>query len=250
MTADVERLDRPAHTGEPRHTVVYENELVRHGVYTRTVHWAVAILFVLALLSGFAVYSPWLYRWITPLFGGGALTRLLHPWFGVAFFAVFILEFVNWLAPMAWRRRDNEWMRHLRAYVSNKEKLEPEWVGFFNAGQKVYFWAIVVTAIGFLVTGILMWFPEVFGRTAVWISYIIHDLCALIMLVGFIVHVYEGTGSQPGTFRSMTRGTVEKRWAWTLHPAWYRDATGRDPRDDYNAAAGKEKDVSGTRSSQ
>jgi cytochrome b subunit of formate dehydrogenase len=31
----------------------------------------------------------------------------------------------------------------------------------------------------------------------------------------------------------MTRGTVEKRWAWTHHPAWYRRATGRDPRADY-----------------
>jgi hypothetical protein len=34
----------------------------------------------------------------------------------------------------------------------------------------------------------------------------------------------------------MTRGTVEKRWAWTHHPAWYRHATGRDPRADYEAA--------------
>jgi cytochrome b subunit of formate dehydrogenase len=57
------------------------------------------------------------------------------------------------------------------------------------------------------------------------------------MLVGFIIHVYEGTGAQPGTFDSMTRGTVEKRWAWTLHPRWYREATGRDPREDYEAAA-------------
>jgi cytochrome b subunit of formate dehydrogenase len=34
----------------------------------------------------------------------------------------------------------------------------------------------------------------------------------------------------------MVRGTVEKRWAWTHHPAWYRAVTGRDPRVDYNAA--------------
>jgi cytochrome b subunit of formate dehydrogenase len=34
----------------------------------------------------------------------------------------------------------------------------------------------------------------------------------------------------------MTRGTVERRWAWTHHPAWYRRATGRDPRADYEQA--------------
>ena len=61
-------------------------------------------------------------------------------------------------------------------------------------------------------------------------------IAALVMLVGFIIHVYEGTGAQPGTFQSMMRGTVEKRWAWTHHPAWYRRVTGRDPRADYEAA--------------
>ena len=36
---------------------VRENELLRHPVYTRVVHWSSAIFFVLALLSGFAIYS-------------------------------------------------------------------------------------------------------------------------------------------------------------------------------------------------
>ena len=31
----------------------------------------------------------------------------------------------------------------LKNYVTNTEKLEPEYVDFFNAGQKLYFWAIV-----------------------------------------------------------------------------------------------------------
>ena len=81
-----------------------------------------------------------------------------------------------------------------------------------------------------------MWFPAAFGRLAVAVSYVLHDIAALVMLAGFIVHIYEGTAAQPGTFRSMTRGTVEKRWAWTHHPAWYRAVTGRDPREDYEQA--------------
>src|SRR5437016_4265997 len=81
-----------------------------------------------------------------------------------------------------------------------------------------------------------MWFPRTFGRPVVAIGYVLHDIAALVMLVGFIIHVYEGTANQPGTFHSMTRGTVEKRWAWTHHPAWYRRVTGRDPRADYEAS--------------
>ena len=63
-------------------------------------------------------------------------------------------------------------------------------------------------------------------------------------LAGFILHVYEGTAAQPGTFQAMTRGTVEQRWAWTHHPAWYRAVTGRDPRADYERA--REKRVAGS----
>ncbi len=238
MSHAVERFDESARrrVGAYGRTVVYEGDILRHPVYTRVVHWTVAIFFVLALLSGFAIYSPWLYRWLTPLFGGGPMTRFLHPWFSLGFVLFFALQTLNWLEPMAWRPEDREWMRRIRAYVTNQEKVEAESVGYFNAGQKLYFWTIVATAIVFLLTGIVMWFPEIFGRIAVAISYVLHDIAALVMLLGFIVHVYEGTASQPGTFRSMTRGTVTDRWAWTLHPAWYRHATGRDPRADYERA--------------
>jgi len=244
MTPQAARIDRAARRTVTAHgrTIVHENELLRHPVYTRVVHWSYAIFFVLALLSGFAIYSPWLFHGLTPLFGGGPMTRLLHPWFSIAFVAIFVLQFVHWLRPMSWTRDDSRWMRRMKQYVTNTEKLEPEYVDFFNAGQKLYFWTIAATALIFLVTGIPMWFPATFGRFAVAVSYVLHDIAALVMLVGFIVHLYEGTASQPGTFHSMTRGTVEKRWAWTHHPAWYRNVTGRDPRADYEREVQRQAD--------
>ena len=242
MSTAVERFDDEARRRFAAHgrTTVREHELVRHPVYTRFLHWSVAIFFVLALLSGFAIYSAWLFRLITPLFGGGAMTRLLHPWFSLGFVALFALQFLNWLQPMSWTDADRKWVRRVREYVTNTDALEPEYVDFFNAGQKLYFWAIAASAVVFVITGFPMWFPKTFGRVTVDIGYVLHDLAALVMLVGFVVHVYEGTGAQPGTFRAMTRGTVEKRWAWTHHPAWYRRATGRDPRADYEAALRRE----------
>src|SRR4029077_17496365 len=59
--------------------------LLRHTAHTRVVHWAAPAFFVLAFLSGFAIYPSWLFRWLTPLFGGGPMTRLLHPWFSLGF---------------------------------------------------------------------------------------------------------------------------------------------------------------------
>jgi len=214
-------------------TRIRRGELLRHPVYTRFLHWSVAIFFILSLLTGFAIYSPWLFQWITPLFGGGPRTRLLHPWFGLLFDVFFFFQFLNWVAPMAWTEVDRRWVRKMGRYVTNEAPLEAEEVGFFNGGQKLYFWAIVVSGVLFLITGLLMWFDDVAGRWVVAVSYVIHDLAALLMLAGFIIHIYEGTAHQPGTFHSMMDGTVTENWAWTHHPAWYRAVTGRDPREAY-----------------
>jgi formate dehydrogenase subunit gamma len=244
MTTAIDRFDDEARRRVNAHgqTTVHGGELVRHPVYTRVLHWSVAIFFLLAFLSGFALYTPWLYHALTPIFGGGPMTRLLHPWFSLAFVVFFALQVLNWIDPMRWTGADSRWMKRIRSYVSNEEKVEAEDVGFFNGGQKMYFWAIVVSAVVFFVTGIPMWFPQSVGRVAVAISYVLHDVAALVMLVGFIVHIYESTAQQPGTFQAMTRGTVSRRWAWTHHPAWYRQATGRDPRADYERALSGDRD--------
>jgi formate dehydrogenase subunit gamma len=242
MTTAVDRFDDEVRRRVSAHgkTTVREGELLRHPVYTRVLHWAVAIFFLLAFLSGFALYTPWLYRLFTPIFGGGPMTRLLHPWFSLGFVLFFALQVMNWIRPMTWTSADSRWVKRIKSYVTNEEKVEAEDVGFFNGGQKMYFWAIVVSALVFLVTGLPMWFPQSFGRIAVAIGYILHDAAALVMLVGLIVHIYESTAQQPGTFQAMTRGFVSRRWAWTHHPEWYRMATGHDPREDYQRALNRE----------
>ena len=235
MSTSIDRFDERARREVDRigQTVVHRGELLRHPVYTRVLHWLVAISFILALLSGFAIYAPWLYRFLTPMFGGGPTTRLLHPWFGLFFTIFFFFQFLNWFTPMVWNKDDTRWMKRIKQYSTNEEKVEPEDVGFFNGGQKLYFWTIVISAVLFLITGILMWFDNLTPRWVVAASYVIHDIAALIMLAGFIIHIYEGTAAQPGTFRSMTNGTVTERWAWTHHPGWFRAVTGRDPRESY-----------------
>src|SRR5215471_5145697 len=142
MASAVERFDEKARNavGQYGRTVVYEGELLRHRVYTRFIHWMVAIFFFLALLSGFGIYLPWLFRWFTPLFGGGAMARMLHPWFGLGFVIFFFFQILNWLEPMRWTPGDSRWMKNLRGYAMNQEPAESDETGFFNAGQKLQFW--------------------------------------------------------------------------------------------------------------
>jgi formate dehydrogenase subunit gamma len=238
MSSALERFDTAARRMFDRlgYTRVQREELLRHPLYTRFLHWMVALFFVVALLSGFGLYSPHLFQWLTPLFGGGPTTRWLHPWFGVGFSLFFLLQFLNWLEPMTWTKIDGTFMRHVKDYALNKEGSEPEDTGFFNGGQKLYFWTIAVSTVIFLITGIPLWLDQTIPRILTAISYVFHDAAALVMLGGFMIHVYQSTASEPGTFRSMIDGTVTRAWAWMHHPAWYRQVTGRDPRRDYEKA--------------
>ncbi len=237
MATAVERFDRERRVFGFGRTEVHEGELFRHTVYTRFMHWMVAVFFFLSLFSGFGIYLPWVFRWFTPVFGGGPLTRTLHPWFGLGFVVFVSLEFLNWLQPMKWTPADDRWLRRMRQFLTNEEKLEPEDVGFFNAGQKMQFWEIAAGSVVYLITGVVLWAgASTFGRIAVAVSYVLHDISALIMLFGIFIHIYQGTFGQPGTFQAIARGTVSEAWAWTHHPAWFREATGRDPRQAYENA--------------
>lgn len=244
MGTAVERFDEKAHQlfEEIGKTRVHDGELLRHRVYTRFLHWMVALFFFLALFSGFGIYLPWLFRWFSPIFGGGPLSREMHPWFGVGFVLFFGLQMLNWLKHMRWTAADTRWMRNIRTVVNGSEKFDPPDTGFFNAGQKVQFWEIVCGSVVYLITGIILWAGAgTFGRFSVAVSYVLHDLSALIMLGGIFIHIYLSTIGEPGTFQSMTRGAVSEAWAWTFHPAWYKEITGRDPQVAYEAAARKMK---------
>jgi formate dehydrogenase subunit gamma len=232
MGTAIERFDSKARRAFDSigQTEVYQGELLRHRVYTRFLHWMVALFFFLSLFSGFGIYLPWLFRWFTPIFGGGPLARELHPWFGLGFVLFFGLQTLNWLKPMAWTPADSRWMHNLKKIASGKEKMEPPDTGFFNAGQKLQFWEIVVGCVVYLITGIVLWAgARTFGRWPVAVSYILHDISAVVMLGGIFIHIYLSTIGEPGTFQAMIRGAVSEAWAWTFHPAWYKEVTGRDP---------------------
>jgi formate dehydrogenase gamma subunit len=239
MSSAVERFDDKARERfeSVGQTTVYRGELLRHPVYTRVLHWTVALFFFLALFTGFALYLPWLFHWITPVFGGGQLTRTLHPYFGVAFVLFFGLQVLNWLQLMLWTAADSRWMRNIKKITTGEEKMDPPETGFFNAGQKLLFWEVVCGCVLYVITGTILWVgARTFGATAVAVSYVVHDISAIVMLGGIFIHIYQSTIGEPGTFEAMIRGAVSEAWAWTFHPAWYKQVTGRDPQQAYEEA--------------
>jgi len=63
--------------------------IVRYTAGVRTNHWIVAISFVLAALSGLALFHPAMF-WLSELFGGGPWTRILHPYIALVMVVAFL----------------------------------------------------------------------------------------------------------------------------------------------------------------
>jgi cytochrome b subunit of formate dehydrogenase len=62
------------------------------------------------------------------------------------------LQVVNWRL-MKWMPGDTRWLGWIWCYATNADNAEAEYVGSFNAGQKLYFWAIVASSFVFLSSG-------------------------------------------------------------------------------------------------
>ena len=205
-----------------REDVLIGNEIVRHRLSSRVIHWLVAVFFFVALFTGMPIWSP-VFGWMAYLFGGLSVCRWLHAWSGVAFAAAVLLMLVLWARDMMFDAHDRKF--NIAEYLRFSEADDPE-VGKYNAGQKFFFWMVIATGIVILLTGIVLWWPTYFSQTLRSISILLHGICFIGFFAAIVGHIYLGTAAEPGTFGSMTRGTVTRQWARLHHPRWYRDVTG------------------------
>jgi formate dehydrogenase iron-sulfur subunit len=216
----------PPRARDRRENTVVADHIVRHGVGARVTHWLVALAFFVTLLTGLPIWTP-IFGWMAALFGGLSVCRWLHPWAGVALVASAVLMFFRWVGEMRMERGDWGWLGpKLIAYF--RQEGEGEDIGKYNGGQKILFFAVSILTVLLLASGIVLWFPLRFAMGLRELSWVIHDAAFLFFALTIVVHIYLGTAALPGTFQSMTRGTVSKAWARLHHPRWYRESTG-DP---------------------
>jgi formate dehydrogenase subunit gamma len=208
--------------GRDREDVMVGDELVRHKLSSRLVHWTVAVLFFGAIFTGMPIWSP-VFGWMATFFGGLSVCRWLHAWLGVAFAAATLVMVVLWISQMRFDAGDKGF--NVIEYLRFSDRDDSE-VGKYNAGQKFFFWMVLVTTLVLLLTGIVLWWPNYFGQGLRSLSILLHDVCFIGFFMAIVGHIYLGTAAEPGTFRSMTRGTVTRPWARLHHPRWYREVTG------------------------
>ncbi|MCY1203899.1 Formate dehydrogenase, cytochrome b556(fdo) subunit [compost metagenome] len=198
-------------------------DIQRYTPAERSNHWAVAILFFLAGLSGLALFHPSLF-WLTHFFGGGPWTRILHPFLGVAMFLFFVVLAMRFAGHNRWEKSDSQWLKQWKDVVNNREDRLPE-VGRYNAGQKMLFWVLLLCMLVLLATGVVIWrqyFSHLFGIELIRLAALLHAFAAWVLILSIIVHIYAGIWVK-GSVSAMLHGWVSKAWARKHHGAWYKE---------------------------
>ena len=199
----------------------------RYTARERSNHWIVAIAFILAALSGLALFHP-AFFFLVNLFGGGPWARILHPFIGVVMFVFFALMAMRYWKENVIQPYDREWKKRLSDVINNRDHNLPE-IDKYNIGQKQLFWTMIITMVLLLVSGVMLWrpyFADAFSITLIRVAAVVHAASAFVLIVGIVVHIYSAIFWVRGSLRAMTRGTVTHAWAKHHHPLWYRRVTG------------------------
>jgi len=210
-------------------TAPADEGIVRYTFRERVMHWLTGFTYLYVLISGLAFYTPHLY-WLAAILGGGPTARFWHPWIGVIFTIAIEWMRQTWRHQMRITETDRHWNRAVRKYIENRDDEVPP-SDRFNAGQKQFYWVMLVSTIFLLISGIVMWFPELVPwslRSVRSVAVVVHEIAALVTIGAFIIHVYMGLFVVPEGFKAIVRGYVSPQWARMHHRLWFNRVTSRE----------------------
>jgi formate dehydrogenase subunit gamma len=183
--------------------------------FEKFIHWVHMLSFVVLALTGLGLYARSFFG-MTGLFGGVDMSRTIHHITGVVFIVTTFVVFFQWLKDITAQGEDT-FRDVVMSYLDQSYYARS---GKFNAGQKVFAWVAFITGRIMGATGLAMWFPFTLGRGLQQWMYFLHNFFYIFFMIWMIAHVYLSTMGNPGTWQTMTRGTVTRKWAKKHHPAW------------------------------
>lgn len=206
-------------------------ELVRFDLVERILHWSIAGLFAILVVTGAALF----FTPLTAVIGRRVLVQEIHLYAGLCLPLPLVLALVGRRGRMlrADLRRLNRWSVDDRLWfgllgagrVARRAGRATLAVGKFNAGQKL-FAAFAGGALAvMLVTGIMLhWFGHVPLSWRAGATFV-HNWLAVALVVVIAGHIAKAL-SDRWALRSMVRGTVPVDWAKRHAPRWLAEGSG------------------------
>jgi len=198
-------------------------KIMRFTLTQRTIHWTVAITFVILGITGLILLYGRMA--LIPVLGANAFSvialvaKRLHDFIGPVFGIALILQFILFIRGNLPHIRDLKWIAKggglFGGHVSSHR---------YNAGEKGWFWIAMLGGSVVVVTGLILDFP-IFdqSRQTMAFTHVLHSLSALAVLTASLGHIYMGTIGTQGTFEIMRTGYCDANWAKEHHDLWYEE---------------------------
>ncbi len=225
----------------PERKRLREKKLKKHNLANILTHWFNVGSWLLLLPTGIAILSSprlglspvWLQEMFRNLFGSTANLIRFHYTVGLVWVFVLtynvLIGFRKYFIPFSRERllldRDDiEWLKvkpmQMLGFMKDKP-LPPQ--DAYNAGQKLYMYAVILGTVGIMLSGVVMtyhrWFPPVLLQWA----QPLHWASVFGVVAGLIIHVYMGAvfPEEKEAFFSMFTGEVSAWYARAHHSKWY-----------------------------
>ena len=207
-------------------------KILRFTAWDRTIHWTVAISWVILAISGLVLlFGKYV---VLPLFGYtlfswlAILSKNLHNFVGPVFMVAIVLMFFTYVGRNLPRMYDLTWLAKGGGMLTGKHVPS----GFFNAGEKIVFWlGLTVFGIVISASGLVLLFPNLDqGRVVMQYANIVHAVTAVLFIAMICGHIYLGTVGLEGAYENMRNdGLVDETWAKEHHEYWYNEVVKGQP---------------------
>jgi formate dehydrogenase subunit gamma len=196
----------------------------RWSAFDRVLHWYVAVTFIVLAITGLSLL--WGRHVLIPVFGKAGfaawanLAKPIHDYLALAFVAGLVVMLVKFFRHSLPARYDVQWLKQVGGYLDGSHPP----AGFVNAGEKLFYWTLVIAGAGLVISGFWLLFPNLgFEREAMQTANIVHGITALILVTFVLLHIYLGTLGSEGAFEGMKSGYVDEGWARQHHSVWLEE---------------------------
>ena len=212
--------------------------VTRWSAFERVMHWYVAISFIVLAITGLSLIFG--RTVLIPLLGKegfaawAQLAKPIHDYLSLPFAAGLAILLLMWIGKNAPKAYDLEWLKSMGGAIGDGHPP----AGFFNAGEKVFYWLLFFSGIAMTVSGFFLLFPNLGTvRETMQFWHIVH-LCSGLFVIGVALgHMYLGSIGTEGVLEGMVHGEVDEGFAKQHHSVWYEEVKG-DASASESASAG------------
>ncbi len=218
-------------------------KMKRWSRWDRALHWSMAFTFLTLSFSGLMlVYGKHFLKPYIPTDLWGVIIMMAkqyHNYVGPLFFILLTCVLLKWWKKSIFNKTDVSWFMKMGGMVGKHKGTHPS-AGFSNGGEKAIYWLLIVFGAFAAISGLVLDFP-IFGQTRrdMELSNLIHMFSALILICGFIFHIYIGLFGMEGALEGMITGEVDETWAKEHHDLWYKEVKTAEAENQVQSAKNK-----------